>query len=649
MNRIHPLIPYVSISVALALIYFYLSMHTTYRVGDGSEYYAMYYAWLDTFRPWMTVEAYASYQRLVDRHEIVGMVSSEHLTAAFPSLRVGETADFNHFWFYSFLAFALSVPFQLIGFHLQAHHSFMFLHYVMTLSVILTLLRLYGWIGFVVAVIIVLLSPVVWYMNKVHTELFTVIFSLFAVAFVHRNLYLAGAFSLAVASTQNPSFALIAFIPFFYRIVIQRREPLGMIEIFFAIATALLVLLHPAYYFFRYGVPTPQLLAGGASMGGNISTSYIWLLDPDLGLLAYWPIGIVALALALVLLRQANDYRNILNSEGSLFFFFFVAAFFLINLYAHSSTTNLNSGATRGPARYALWYLPLFLPVFLYVLKKVKGRKILMTAFTIFLLFSAWFNFHVSDPRKSEDYQNPSFISRSIQTYASYLYSPPDEVFAERYSGLGESIHTVRPRAIVGPDCSKVLVYPGNDRHVVISPTKCFFDHLKVKDMVESLTIESSEINPFYARFTNEQRLNAALQVLPGVYQVGEQGSGNFILDTGWSVPEHFGVWSDGSMAKLSLPCSSTQYYFDRHAFRIKLIVQPFGIQDISITHQSEVLYQGRLLAETAIDIELKEIDCANERLELTIYLDSARSPLELGYSNDPRKLGVALIKYELN
>lgn len=649
MRRLYPFTPYFLIAVCLGFVFFALTKLVVYRVGDGNEYYALYYAWVDTLRPWMSPVSFESFQRLVDRHEIGGLVSAEQLAAAFPALRVGETADFNHFWFYSFLAFSLSALLQAIGVSLQVHQSFLLLHYTLLLCLFIAVFRMYRWKGLSAAVIMTLLSPMLWYMDKVHAELFTFVFTLLAVAFVYRQLYLAGALCLAMASTQNPSFALIAFIPFFYRVVMLRGKSLGALEVILAISTALLVLLHPTYYFFRYGVPTPQLLAGGASLGGNLSTFYIWLFDPDLGLLPYWPLGVVAILLSFFISCTQKEQVESRARKGRVFFCFFVVAFFAINFYAHSSTTNLNSGASPGPARYSLWYLPVFFPVMLYVLGGLAGRKVLISIWSISLVLSAWLSVRINDPREFEKVAVPSFFSSFIQTNFSFLYSPPHEVFAEKYSGFSEGVFLINPRGVLGPDCTKMLLYPGGDRFHVTAPVKCFLDSSRLKVIADDIVRERSGIYPFYVWLDKEKLSGAMLQLSPGEYLVGKNRNGNFIMASGWGGAEDTAIWSEGDKAQLSLPCNERQYYFGRDVLNLTLVVQPFGMQDLTVKHQGKVLYRGSSEAQGEINIDLKPGLCKTASLDLDIYISDPRSPYELGQSNDTRRLGVALIKYSIN
>ena len=507
MKIIRECSPHILIVVILGFFFYKLNGISTYRVGDGGEYYALYYAWLDSLRPWMTTHSFSAYQSFVEQSQISGHVSSEWLAQIFPSLRIWDTADFNHFWFYSFLAFVISIPVHFLGVPIDAHSSFLVLHFTLLLILYFVIYRLYGWQGLVALFLMTFLSPMLWYLNKVHTELFTYAFSLLAVSLIFKTHYFAGSFFLAIASTQNPSFAIIAFIPFLYRLVSLRQVPYTFYELVFAIGTALIVFIHPAYYFFRYGVPTPQLLTAGASLGSNISNFYIWLFDPDLGLFPNWPLGafFVVTSVVFIGLNKSNVAR--LLKRENLFLLIFVLAYFFINFYAHSSTNNLNSGATRGPARYALWYIPILFPLFLFYFSTLcKSKFFYFTTFFV-IVFAGWFNFVLSDPRKGEDYSTPSHLSSFIQTHLSAAYSPPDEVFAEKYSGYGEDIHRHQPLAILGPDCKKLLIYPTGNRTLITVPSTCFKDIPRLREIVNSIAKERAISQTFYFTLTEAQQI----------------------------------------------------------------------------------------------------------------------------------------------
>jgi hypothetical protein len=49
--------------------------------------------------------------------------------------------------------------------------------------------------------------------------------------------------------------------------------------------------------------------------------------------------------------------------------YFLMAVLFTVNLLAQSATATVNSGGTVDVARYALWYIPFFIPLVLVCLE----------------------------------------------------------------------------------------------------------------------------------------------------------------------------------------------------------------------------------------------------------------------------------------
>ncbi len=633
---------YFWIILATLLVFIWLGRLPPQRVGDGMEYYAMFLAWQDTLRPWMSAPSFASYQELYQSNHILGMLPASWLSESFPSLRLGATADFNHFWFYSFLAFAVGKMLHLVGLTVGPHGAFLALHFLLLSATAAVSYHLYGRRGVIVFFLMTLFSPMLWFSDKVHTELFTYCVTLMGVMFVFSRRYLAGAFCIALAATQNPSFALIAFIPFLYRFALQWRERFTLFEVCLVVGTAFAVLAHPLYYFLRFGVLTPQLLAGGATLGGNLSTFYIWIFDPDLGLLPNWPLGVLLTALAIVLRFAVKDADE---RGGDRWFYLFILVFFLVNFYAHSSTTNLNSGATPGLARYSLWYLPAFFPIIYYVVRRYPARAALVYPIGVLVLLVGAKSISLNNPKGHEQYSVPSWLSNAIQTKLPALYTPPFEVFVERYSGVGEAINTLDRRGVLGPDCHKLALFAGDRRGPVTVPQHCLMDVEKLKVVTDTFAIEPVER---FVHLDETQYQQALLPVHPIKYSVGTAGAGNFVLASGWYDLEPWGVWSKGDLATISLPCNAVQYYANRDTLGMILDLSGFGSQAVTITQGGGILFSGKVGELKQVPLTLKIERCSARTLDLKIAIAKPVSPLELGVSSDPRKLGVGLAGFTL-
>jgi len=221
-NKLKTMRPYLAIFFVVVVLFVILGKVPGVRVGDGSEYYGLFHAFQATHRPWMSPAAFDSYDVLVHSNTILGMVPRQALTDAFPLLRVGATADFNHFWFYSLLAVAFAKAVGLFGIALTIHQAFVGVHMALLGMTLAIGYRHYHWKGVLAVALMLLASPMFWFINKVHTEFFTVCLVLSGMILMRAHRYLAAALCMALASTQNPSFALIACIPLFYRVVLQR-------------------------------------------------------------------------------------------------------------------------------------------------------------------------------------------------------------------------------------------------------------------------------------------------------------------------------------------------------------------------------------------------------------------------------------------
>ncbi|SHG39716.1 hypothetical protein [Massilia sp. CF038] len=636
--------PYLLIWIGLLPLFAVLARLAAVRVGDASEYYAMLLAFDGIHRPWMTAEPYARYQELYQSNSILGLLPTDTLAHAFEALRVNNTADFNHFWLYSLLAELSGTAARLLGIHPTVHQNFVVLHYLLAVMVASIGYHTFSWRGVSAVLLILLVSPLFWFSNKAHTEFMTVCLVLGALAWLMREKYLPAALLLALAATQNPSFALLAGLALGMRVWLQRARAYNLAEVAMVVATVLAVLMHPVYYFLRYGVPTPQLLAGGAALGANLSTFYVWFVDPDLGLFPNWPLGLLALLLgAFIVLRR--QWRS--DTPATRPFLLFCLAYLAINLFAHSSTTNLNSGATPGLARYALWYMPLMLPVLLQVLGYLRARPLAGRLTLALVVLLGGVSLQVNDPRRFERYTTPSLSSRALQKHLPGLYNPPPEVFAERYSGHGENVYAQNVRAVVGPDCRKALIMGNPDSRAALAPPACGLDKRALDRLVNNTAVHPGA--PYYLQLPATIAPLEADKLAAGPHRVAAGGEPVDVLGEGWSVPESWGVWSDGHAATLTLPCGPAQYFGNGKPFTLLLNLRPFQQQALRASYQGKLLWEGVVNeVDQEVVIKVPGAPCEGTRMVISLALPGAVSPQSLKLSGDPRLLGVGLSRFEV-
>ncbi|CAN7247206.1 hypothetical protein LJR230_000911 [Trinickia sp. LjRoot230] len=609
----------------------------------------MYLAWTTAHRPFMTPDAWAMLDQLARSRAILNFVPTSQLFAQFPQLHLGDTADFNHFWLYSLLAAIVGKASALFASPVSPHDAFLLLHSLLFGFLLALAYLINRWSGLTAVTVLTVLSPLVWYVDKVHTEFFTYCMVCGAVIALCGHRYFLSSVLLAIASTQNVSFAAIAALPLVFALFdggIHQRFTLG--QLISAAAVALLVLLHPAYYFFRYGAIDPQLIAGGASIGGNLRNFYVWLLDLDIGLFPNWPLGVLLIVALIVSLARKLFGRDNMSQASARKrihwreYLIFCACYLIVNLFAQSSTEKLNSGATPGLARYATWYIPLFYPALRTLLRNVQRIKLSTVSGAAKLIclvpglaICIGYTYAFQRPELSEGgYVQPSPASRFVQTHWPGTYDPPEEIFAKRYSGVGEAPELATALAVVGPDCRKVLVEKGAGR--IFGLAGCGLDEKRMSALLRSGTL--SEVpRGDYVELSDKQA-EALLLPCPDVIILSDRSNAIDEMLRGFSAAEPWGRWSDGTHA--SIVCASRgigKAVITAHGF-----TTPGRVQRWSVAANEGPRLSFQFDASTR-EVEAPIAAEKGKQMKLTFWFPDVISPQSLGLSEDQRQLALGL------
>lgn len=651
LNRIK--VEFFIISVCIALFIPVVFFSRPVQVGDGSEYYALFLSWQSTGRPFMTDASFTEYSRLVDSARIIGLVGVSELKESFPGLRAGSTADFNHFWFYSLCAAGLAKAISLIGITIPIHVAFLGLHCLLLAGMLIIAWRSFGWKGLIAAGLLTLLSPIVWYSDKVHTEFFTYCVTTSAVILFLKKRYLASALFLALASTQNISFAAVSLLVVGFDLATRKKARVSAGEGILFLLTMGINALHPAYYLYRFGVLDPQLIAGGAEVGSSLRYALIWILDLDLGLMPNWPFGVGLLLLAALALRGRGIARQHLYS-----WLLFAGGYIGVSLAAQVSTTNLNSGATPGLSRYALWYLALFFPFAWLSVEKMMASRVYAAALVTLVVLGVVFSSAYYHPALSEfGHIYPSPVSYWLQKNLPGVYDPPAEVFAERYGGIGENPALQNARAVLGPDCHKALLINRSldDGPAVLGRDPCGVDRDKLSHWIKNQLASGvwpTDGPPVYVRLADADiQANKFVPRSAGSWYAAVPGGGaQLLMSGGWYGLEMGGTWSQGKEATLDLPCPPLEKT-GPISLAVELDLDVFAspahpVTHISIDFDREKVWSGALTGASLVRIALPEGLCAPDgRFMLAFHVDNPASPASLGLSSDERMLGIKLKK----
>ncbi len=301
------------------------------------------------------------------------------------------------------------------------------------------------------------LSPILWWVDKAHTEVLTFATISLALGWLdekpRRSLLCLG-----LGAAQNPPLgALLGLVALRTLSCPAWRKDRRLWAAL--VSAGVLAALNPVYYQLRVGRPLPLL---AATHGGWPTLSELTAVatDLNLGLVPAAPLFVLALLSGVwLLLRRAP--RRLLAADVVLAGVTAVA-FLLI----FAQVTNINHGGTPGMSRYALWLVPLTIPVFKH-LATATGAHPPRWFVALALASGAWsmVTFH---PAKPEEYLRPNWLADWVWTRWPWLDNPHPEVFVERVRGT-EGDWWV-PTAT--PGCEKVLLV-GRGPGVSTWPVPC--------------------------------------------------------------------------------------------------------------------------------------------------------------------------------
>jgi hypothetical protein len=417
-------------------------------VGDGGEYFVYAVAMASGHVPPLSPEDLQDAKSvLVSTEAQFETWDPERSTVA----NASGDRDFVHFWFYP--AIAAPGAFLARSAGISPAWSFVFANVVLlTLAWHLSVAR-FGW----AVSLLVCGGPVLWWVDKVHTEVFTVSLLTIAVASLSSRPWLS-LVALGAAATQNPPIAAL-LLPFGMAGLWITRVHRGKRATLLGLAGGtVLASLHPLYYVAAHGHPS---LIATASRGvlPNLSEFGAVLWDTNLGLVFGHPLFVLAFAGSMFVLF-ARKPGALLDPELAA-----AAASVLVLLLAFSQTTNFQHGGTPGLSRYALWLFPLGLPTF-NLARSHAGARAWMEPWAVLSLLVCLAAYH---PTVADQAYRPSYATRRLWPTVPASVRPLPEVFSETVRGDDAGIHV--PVAL--PGCEKVLMQGGSNQRAMW-PVPCY-------------------------------------------------------------------------------------------------------------------------------------------------------------------------------
>ncbi len=404
---------------------------TPRRIGDGHEYVLMAFQ-LAHLRPPALVPADLEQFR---RELPAGDTYKDVQLTGGVAGRDGRR-DFVHFWFYSLLAAPFVRLAEVVGAHPNTGFTVLNLLLLAVAGVVLAR-RLSP-----ALVAVILAGPFVWWLDKAHTEVFTVAALTIGVMLIEERPWWA-VLALGAATTQNPAIGVAAVI--LAGFAIARGAWRDRRFLLAAGGAAALCALHPAYYQWHLGRLSPLESVITRHVPG-ITALATPLVDPNLGVLIYYPAFTLLLVVGLAVL--VRHPRTTASGSPVAWPLLLTAGVFLV---AFAQTPNVNHGGTFNPSRYGLWLIPLAIPLLRAAEDRLgRARPVVMTALAIFA--TTWCAYMFA-PRWSENPADPTTMARLLYAHAPSWYNPLPEVFAERQLAREDA-----SLPLATPGCTKVLL-----------------------------------------------------------------------------------------------------------------------------------------------------------------------------------------------
>ncbi len=625
------------------------------RVGDGTGFYVMFFAWAENGTPYSTDRVG---QKFVDYVKPRPEWTGQQYYAPGRPIRNDGTSDQGHFWLYSMMAAVFYWPLKLAG--ADVGLSFNCLHVVLLYVAVVLVHRRLGPAAACSLVILVVASPVLWYANKAHTELFTVVLGSLGAAYLVAGEHAPSALCFALVATQNPAFGLVALLVLGMGLVREGwRTSLAHWKLLAVVAAVLA--LHPVYYLLRARLASPMMTGPELLMRSHFlplrHIASFWI-DPDIGLLAAWPLGLPLLVAGIAMFARRRSRRRIDYAV-----FFVLSSLMLTWTYTRLSR-GFGGGGTVDVSRYSIWLVFLFFPILWQVLVSVernlfrsnalksvlrRGRSAVAIAGLALLGFSAW----LYRPWLDEGMRRPTPVSNWLYANLSRCYDPLPRIFYTSRGGrrelCGDDDFRWSDWAVSDASGNKILVWreafqrQSAEAPAVVVGRGCL-DPKAVYSIAEEQFARHPGTDFCYINHRGQELFQPPPLPVGRQTPLSKQGDSERFLATGWYPPEENGTWSSGERAELIFRPMGVEA---GQTYAIQLYVADVAgagkrLQNLEPTLNGNPLGPVELLAPAMLHWLVP-----GEKLQgpttLALAIRNPVSPRQAGLGSDARQLGVKI------
>jgi hypothetical protein len=379
------------------------------RVGDGGEYFVMTERLASFENPALT-------RAELDRARVsLGSLGSgfEDALLDYPLL-VGADGrqSFLHFWLYPLVA----TPGMWLARALQIHPNWAFTitNIALLAAAAFVLARVAPWL----AVLYAIAGPIVWWVDKAHTEVFLYAALVVAVALIRRSPVWA-MLAFAAAGAQNA--ALAAAYPVFVAVTlfVTRDARSWPPRVAGAAGGAIVVALPLFYNWLRLQRIAPMSEYAHVSVP-PLFAMLGFLVEPNIGIAPAMPAIVVATGAVVLVAALRRPLPPAL---------WWPIAIQLVLLAVWTLNPNANHGGTPGVNRWTLSLAPLTLPWVTAAYTASPG--VLGRVFAGVIALTASYSVYFHMPQRPENYLQPTMLAEAFWS-RGWLRATSAEVFAER-------------------------------------------------------------------------------------------------------------------------------------------------------------------------------------------------------------------------
>lgn len=322
-----------------------------------------------------------------------------------------------HFWFYSLLATPIKMMLEVM--YIDPYRCFAVLNCILFVAVIY---HLYKYLNLekekkILFIGLVVINPVVWYLQWPHTEVYSYVLVLYSLLFYSNNKYAYAILMSSFGAIHNPPVIILGlFIGILALFKFLKSK--DYIRIVYCILAGVPASMPFIFYYLYFDTPNLIVKIGGAGLQHvSFQKIYDFFFDFNFGLLAYVPL---VLFLFIIAALKAIIKRNFTK--------FGLIIVVILMMVLSAQTTNWNHGCD-GMNRYLVWMLPIIFFVVTLLLNlnnKIIYSVIASQAIIIFLY--GW-----PDCRMRHVEFTP--LAKFVLNYAPVVYSPEPSVFVERAFG----------------------------------------------------------------------------------------------------------------------------------------------------------------------------------------------------------------------